>query len=243
MNKSIASILVGLSIFNFSTTALAQEETMTNKQASYIPMTAAPYMAGAFTQFLSGAAPLVKETEPGTELWFALQGTSENQLAIFDIFRDEAARDAHFSGDVAGALKAKASELVEGGWDDGVLANVTHVQVLSEKAPVDLYDATTATYIKITAEKGQGEALAELLAAAGPVVSDTEPKTLYWVALRLDQVNFAIFDIFADESGREAHFAGEVAGLLKEQSSTLVAGGWENGVVANVRNHTILAIK
>ena len=74
-------------------------------------------------------------------------------------------------------------------------------------------------------------------------VAETEPKTLYWVALRLDENNFAIFDIFADETGREAHFAGQVAGLLKEQSSTLVAGGWEEGVVANVRNYKILAIK
>ena len=243
MKKSIASLLLGLSFFNHTTLALAQDENMTNQQASFIPMTAAPQKAGAFAQFLSGAAPLVKESEPGTELWFALQGASESQLAIFDIFRDEAARDAHFSGDVAGALKANASELVEGGWNGGVVANVNHAQVLSAKAPVDLYDATTATYIRIAAAPGQGDALAELLTPAGPVVAETEPKTLYWVALRIDQDNFAIFDIFADETGREAHFAGQVAGLLKEQSVTLVAGGWENGVVANVSNYSILAIK
>ena len=216
---------------------------MTHKQASFIPMTAASQRAGAFAQFLSGAALLVKEREPGTEPWFALRGASENQLAIFDVFRDEAARDAHFSGAVAGALEADASELVEGGWDDGVVANVNHAQVLSERTPVDLYDATTATYIKITAARGQGGSLAELLTAAGPIVAATEPKTLYWVALRLDQDNFAIFDVFANEAGREAHFAGQVANLLKEQSSTLVAGGWDDGVVANVSNYAILAIK
>ena len=243
MKKTIASLLLGLSFFNFTTLALAQDENMTNKQASFIPMTAAPQQAIEFAQFLTGAAPIVKESEPGTELWFALQGASESQLAIFDIFRDEAARDAHFSGDVAGALKANASELVAGGWNDGVVANVNHAQVLSEKAPVDLYDATTATYIRITAAPGQVDALAELLTAAGPIVAETEPKTLYWVAVRLDQDNFAIFDIFADETGREAHFAGQVAGLLKEQSVTLVAGGWEDGVVANISNYTILAIK
>ena len=216
---------------------------MTNKQASYIPMTAAFRKADTLAQFLSDAAPLVKATEPDTELWFALQGASGNQLAIFDIFRDEAARDAHFSGDVAGALRANAAELVEGGWNDGVLANVSHAQVLSEKAPVDLYDATTATHIRIAAAPGQGDALAELLTSAGPVVTETEPKTLYWVALRIDQTNFAIFDIFADESGREAHFAGQVARLLKEQSATLVANGWQDGVVANVSNYMITAIK
>lgn len=239
----IASLLAVLSILNLTTNALAQDENMTNQHASYIPMTAAPQKASALAQFLSGAAPLVKETEPGTTLWFALQGASENQLAIFDIFRDEAARDAHFAGDVAGALKANASELVAGGWDDGVVANVNHAQVLSEKASVDLYDATTATYIRIAAAPGHGDALAELLTAAGPIVAETEPKTLYWVALRLDQDSFAIFDTFADESGRAAHFAGKVAGLLNEQSATLVAGGWDDGVVANISNYRILAIK
>ncbi|MEM7276924.1 MAG: hypothetical protein AAF385_02270 [Pseudomonadota bacterium] len=215
---------------------------MTNQLASYIPMAATPQKASDFAQFLIGAAPLVKQTEPGTKLWFALQGESKNELAIFDIFEDVAARDAHFAGDVAGALNANATLLVDGGWDNGVVANVNHAQVLSQKAPVDLYDAKTATYIKIKAAPGQGESLSELLTAAGPIVSETEPKTLYWVALRLDQENFAIFDIFADESGRTAHFAGKVAGLLKEQSSTLVADGWDDGVVANVSNYTILAI-
>lgn len=243
MKKSITSLLAALNILNLTTPALAEDETMNHQLASYIPMTAAAQKADAFAQFLAGAAELVKKTEPGTEMWFALQGASEDQLAIFDVFQNEAARDAHFSGDVAGALKANASELVEGGWDDGVVANVNHAQVLSIKAPVDLYDATTATYIKLTAAQGQGDSLAELLTAAGPIVADTEPKTLYWVALRLDQDNFAIFDIFADETGREAHFAGQVAGLLKDQSSTLVAGGWEEGVVANVQNYKILAIK
>ncbi|MFK8052161.1 MAG: hypothetical protein AB8F65_04255 [Woeseiaceae bacterium] len=214
---------------------------MTNQQASYIPMTAAPQASSKFSQFLTGAAPLVKKTEPDTKLWFALQGESENELAIFDIFNDEAARDAHFAGEVASALKANATTLVDGGWENGVVANVNHAQVLSEKAPVNLYDAETATYIKVQAAPGQGDSLAELLTAAGPIVALTEPKTLYWVALRLDQENFAIFDIFADESGREAHFAGKVAGLLKEQSPILVASGWEDGVVANVSNYTILA--
>lgn len=243
IKKAIAVGIAGLSIFAQTSHVHAEEETMTNQHASFIPMTAAPQKAGAFAQFLAGAAPLVKETEPGTELWFALQGASEDQLAIFDVFRDEAGRDAHFSGDVAGALQANASELVMGGWDNGVLPNVNHAAVLSEKAPVDLYEATTATYIAITAAAGQGDALAELLTAAGPIVAETEPKTLYWVALRLDQDRFAVFDIFADESGREAHFAGQVASLLNQQSATLVAGGWEDGVVANVRNYEILAIK
>lgn len=231
-----------LGLTTLATSSYAQESVHMNHTASYIEMTASAGQEKDFAQFLTGAAPLVKETEPGTALWFALQGP-ENQLAIFDIFVDEDARNAHFSGVVAGALHDNATNLVEGGWADGVVANINNSSVLSAQAPVDLYTATTATYIKLTAAPGQGDALAALLTAAGPIVADTEPKTLYWVALQLDENNFAIFDIFADNTGREAHFAGQVANLLKEKSSVLVEGGWDSGVVANVNNFEILAMK
>ena len=79
--------------------------------------------------------------------------------------------------------------------------------------------------------------------AAGPIVADTEPMTLFWAALQIDENNFAIFDIFADDAGREAHFAGQVAGLLNERASELVSGGWDDGVLANVHNFDILAAK
>jgi len=242
MKTIILKTLGFLGLATMTINANAQESVHMNHTASYIEMTAAADQTGELTQFLTDAAPFVKETEPGTVLWFALQGP-EKQLAIFDIFVDEDARNTHFSGAVAGALNKNADRLIEGGWDEGVVANINNSSVLSAKAPVDLYTATTATYIKLTAAPGQGDALAALLTAAGPIVAETEPKTLYWVALQLDESNFAIFDIFADESGREAHFAGKVAKLLKEKSSVLVDGGWNEGVVANVNNSAILAIK
>ena len=242
MNTVILKALGILGLSAIAMSAVAQESAHVNHTASYIEMTASAGQKNDFAKFLSGAAPVVKKTEPGTVLWFALQGPEE-KLAIFDIFVDEDARNAHFSGDVAGALNENAERLVEGGWHDGVVANIRHSSVLSAKEPVDLYDATTATYIKLKAVPGQGDALATLLEAAGPIVAETEPKTLYWVALQLNESNFAIFDIFADNTGREAHFAGKVANLLKEKSSTLVEGGWEQGVVANVSNYSILAIK
>lgn len=241
MKSQIVQMLSALALITTASTANAQVNEMVNYTASYIAMPAADGQTQAFAEFLAGAAPMVKETEPGTELWFALQ--AEDTLAIFDIFVDEAARNVHFSGAVAGALKENADTLVEGGWDAGVVANINNSDVLSVKAPVDLYTATTATYIKLEAAPGQSDNLRALLTAAGPIVAETEPKTLFWVALQVDRNNFAIFDIFADNSGREAHFAGQVAGLLKEKSSELVAGGWEDGVVANVNNFDILAIK
>lgn len=224
-----------------TTSATAQDTPMENHTASYIAMPAADGQTEAFATFLAGAAPIVAEMEPGTVLWFALQ--ADDTFAIFDIFADEEAREAHFSGAVAAALNQNAGTLVEGGWDEGVVANINNFDVLSAKAPVDLSTATTATYIKLEAVPGKGPELAALLTAAGPIVADTEPETLLWAALQIDENNFAIFDIFADNAGRDAHFAGQVAGLLNEKASELVSGGWDNGVVANIQNFDILAAK
>lgn len=241
MRTQILKTLPAIALMATTTISYAQENVMDNHTATYIAMPAADGQTQAFAEFLASAAPLVKETEPGTELWFALQ--DGDTLAIFDIFADEEARNAHFSGVVAGALNENADALVDGGWDAGVVANINNSNVLSAKAPVHLYTATTASYIAIEAAPGKADDLAALLTAAGPIVSETEPKTLFWVALQIDENSYAIFDIFADNSGREAHFAGEVAGLLNAQATELVKGGWDDGVVANVSNYDILAIK
>lgn len=242
MKKSLLNVVNGLSIALLSTACQAQEPNMETQHASHIEMNAAQGQDEALAEFLQSAAPLVAETEPGTELWFALRGAN-GELTIFDIFANQSAMDAHFGGDVAGALNANAGKLVAGGWNDGVLASVETSQVLSATPITDVSTATTASYIKIKAAPGQAEALTDLLRAAGPIVAETEPLTLYWVALQIDEETFAIFDIFAAEEGRAAHFAGQVAGLLQERSPDLVEGGWEGGVVANVRNYDILASK
>lgn len=241
MKATILQILSALVVISTTTVGYAQENAMNNETASFIEMPAAPGQAQAFAEFLTNAAPLVEETEPGTKLWFALQ--AQDTLAIFDVFVDEKARDAHFAGRVAGALKQNADKLVDGGWDAGVVANINNANVLSAKDAVDLYTATTATFIKLEAAPGQSVQLAALLKAAGPIVMETEPATLFWVGLQIDETTFAIFDIFASEAGRDAHFAGQVAGLLNEKSSELVNGGWESGVVPNIKNFDILAIK
>ena len=59
--------------------------------------------------FLKSALPLV-EAEPGTVSWFTIR-MSSSTFGIFDVFHDEAGRDAHLAGEVAKALMAKAPEL------------------------------------------------------------------------------------------------------------------------------------
>lgn len=242
MKSSVGALVAVLALSTGALSAQAEDGAMAGHVASFIPMTAAPGQTQTVADYLAGAAQIVRETEPGTVYWFGLQAPGD-QLANFDVFVDEAARRAHFAGRVARDINENADSWIVGGWEAGVLANVTNATILSARRPVDLARATTATHIALRARPGQGDALAELLTAGGPIVEQTEPGTLFWVALRIDEDDFAIFDVFADEEGRTAHFAGQVAALLKQQAADLVEGGWKDGVVANVSNFDIIAMR
>ena len=61
-------------------------------------------------KFLSGALPLA-EKEPATTAWFAMR-FGPSTFGIFDVFPDDAGRQAHLSGPIAAALMEKASELL-----------------------------------------------------------------------------------------------------------------------------------
>jgi quinol monooxygenase YgiN len=49
--------------------------------------------------------------EPETRAWFALR-FGPTTLGIFDAFRDDHGREAHFNGPIAAALLARDSELL-----------------------------------------------------------------------------------------------------------------------------------
>lgn len=229
-----------------TTTAIFTKGIMINKsdlkEATLIELTAQQNKSNNLKNFLKEGAALVKKHEPNTKLWFALQ-ENDDTFAIFDVFPDNDARSDHFAGKVANALQSNAPSLIKGGWDNGVLANVNNFEILSVKSSTNLSTATEATFILLHAAPGQEKNLANLLTAAADIVTKTEPKTLFWTALKFDNNTYAIFDTFTDESGRTAHFAGQVASLLKEKAVTLVDGGWDNGVLPNIHNYKIIATK
>lgn len=70
---------------------------------------ARPGKEAELEQFLQSAQPLV-DAEPGTTAWFAFK-IGPATFGIFDTFRDEEGRSAHFNGEVAKALFARAEEL------------------------------------------------------------------------------------------------------------------------------------
>ena len=79
-------------------------------KALYVSLEAKPEKADELASFLRSAQALA-EQEAGTTAWFALQ-MGPNTFAIFDVFPDDAGRQAHLDGDIAKALMEKADELL-----------------------------------------------------------------------------------------------------------------------------------
>jgi quinol monooxygenase YgiN len=217
------------------------KEKITMKEATYIPFEAKSGRDNDLATFLTEGAKLVTQTEPNTLYWYALKKT-DGSFGIVDFFPNEAGRAEHFAGKVAAALNANSDSLVAKGWDEGVVANVINSTVLSYKEPSDdSVNATQATYIVLNAQAGKEQALEQLLMGAAKIIDQTEPETLLWTSLKLNNNTFGIFDTFTDESGRQAHFAGKVAAALKAQAGDLIVGGWEEGVLNNIHNFEIIA--
>jgi len=79
-----------------------------------------------------------------------------------------------------------------------------------------------ALFVRLTAKPGKEETVAAFLAGAISLV-EAEPATLSWYAIRLSMSTFAIFDTFADESGRQAHLSGAVAEALMAHAPDLLS--------------------
>jgi Uncharacterized conserved protein len=77
--------------------------------AIFVSMEAKAGKESEVQSFLESALPLV-EAEPGTIAWFAVR-MGPNRFGIFDVFENEAGRQAHLTGKVAAALFAKAPDL------------------------------------------------------------------------------------------------------------------------------------
>ena len=67
------------------------------------------------------------------------------------------------------------------------------------------------------------EAEVEAFLRAGLPLVQQEPATAVWFAIRLGPSTFGIFDAFPDDSGRQAHLAGQVAAALMAKASELLA--------------------
>lgn len=78
--------------------------------ALYVRLDAKAGKEAEVENFLRGGLAIVQQ-EPATTAWFAIR-MGPSTFGIFDVFPDDAGRQAHLNGRVAAALMAKASELL-----------------------------------------------------------------------------------------------------------------------------------
>jgi|ERR1700723_736672 len=97
------------------------------KTALYVHMEAKPGKEAEVQKFLEDGLALVNQ-EPATTAWFAMQ-MAPGQFGIFDVFPDEAGRNAHLNGAVAAALMAKAPDLF------AKPPSISKVDILAAKLP------------------------------------------------------------------------------------------------------------
>jgi quinol monooxygenase YgiN len=81
---------------------------------------------------------------------------------------------------------------------------------------------TKALWVPLEAKPGKEADVAEFLEGGRSLVEE-EPDTTAWFAIRLDATRFAIFDVFPDDSGRQAHLSGRVAEALMARADELFA--------------------
>ena len=77
-----------------------------------------------------------------------------------------------------------------------------------------------ALYVQLEAKPGKEQEVASWLSGARSMVND-EPDTTAWFAIRMGPRTFGIFDVFANERGREAHLKGRLANELTSMASQL----------------------
>lgn len=74
--------------------------------------------------------------------------------------------------------------------------------------------------MRLEAKPGR-EADVESFLEGGLALVQEEPDTTAWFAIRFGPSSFGIFDVFGDQSGREAHLNGRVAQALGENVGEL----------------------
>lgn len=79
-----------------------------------------------------------------------------------------------------------------------------------------------ALLARLQAKPGKEAEVAQLLTSALPL-ANAESATTVWFALKLGPSTFGIFDAFADDSGRQAHLAGQIAAALMAKAPELLA--------------------
>jgi quinol monooxygenase YgiN len=148
--------------------------------------------------------------------WFGLQ-LGPSTFGIFDVFPDEAGRDAHLSGPVAQALMAKADELLT------EPPRIQKLDILAHKLPEGLLAQPNkkGLLLLFEAKEGHQQQVEDFWRGARSLVME-EPETTAWFAIHTDDDKYGIFDVFPDHGGRFKHLIGHVPRELAKHAISLL---------------------
>ena len=211
-------LILGITIQTFSQSKKSNimDNTKNEKIGLLVIMKAKEGKEQEVKEFLLGGLSLVN-AEPKTDSWFAFQ-IDEQTFGIYDTFETEEGRQAHLKGEVAKALLANADDLLE---DFDADTDIQAIDVLTSNHKSGLQNKGLLVIMK--SKEAKTTDVENFLNVGKQLVSD-EPKTLSWYAIKIDATTYAIFDTFADDSGRDAHLTGKVAAALMENAPVLLEG-------------------
>ena len=192
------------------------ENTAKERIGLLVTMKAKPGKEQAVRDFLLGGLPLVNN-EPDTESWYAFQ-IDESSFGIFDTFGKEDGRQAHLKGEVAKALLANADDLLI---DFEVSVSIQSVDLLATK--LSKGNENKGLLVIMKAKEGKASDVEKFLLSGKKLVEE-EPETVSWYAIQINSDTYAIFDTFAENSGRDAHLNGKVAAALVENAPLILEG-------------------
>jgi hypothetical protein len=145
------------------------------------------------------AAQSIVEAEPNTTCWFALR-IGRGEYAIFDAFPDDAGRNAHLNGGVVATLNDHADLLAED-------PQIEKVDVIAEK--ISSGKVTKGLLLRLPIKEAHRDDAAEFLRQGRSIV-EQEPDTTNWFAIRFENGDHGVFDVFPNSKGRRAHLTGKI---------------------------------
>jgi quinol monooxygenase YgiN len=74
----------------------------------------------------------------------------------------------------------------------------------------------------LRAKAGKEDELSAFLQSALPL-AQAEPDTTAWFAIKVDDATYGIFDVFPDDTGRQAHLNGQIAAALMAKADELLS--------------------
>ena len=164
--------------------------------------------------FLSSVLAMA-EQEPDTTASFAVR-FGRGDYGIIDIFPNETARQAHLDGPVAAALQEQRSNLFD---DD---PHIQKLEVLADKFPiVDSGPDTKGLLLTFKARAGHEQDVEQFLVSSQPKVME-ETNTTAWFAIRTENGEYGIFDVFPDNEARLLHLTGQVPRELTKHAFTWI---------------------